>query len=339
MNSRVRAVSPVIVMGLMVALMAATASCGDGTQPAAPGESASPLATQPPKAKATPVEPAARESTRAPMSRIGERVPGFGGTFLDSGRNIVYIYLQDPSMQEDAERVVGEVLGPDFLAGRKLQVLQGEYRTSHLEAWYSALIDVVWQDPAVFSTVLDETSNRIEIGMGVRRGGREEMEAAIAAVNVPRGAIEINVGCDGISEWPLDYEEPSDETFVRAIEHSLEIVDQAPYGETVRMALRLRNVSDGPVSFSLGGRPPHDFVVSTPDGDQVWHWKCGQIILLPLDSKTLEPGEQLELAGKWGQVDNRGEPVPPGTYLVRAVLNMDPPQRLVTSSVETEVLR
>lgn len=354
LNSRMRAASLVFPMGLLVVLMAAGASCDDGTQPAAPRESSSPLvassthqptarptpqATHPPKAAPTPVEPAAREDLKDPMVRIGERVPGFGGVSLGSGRNIVYIYLQDPSVQEDAERVVGEVLGPDFLAGRKVQVLQGEYRMVHLKAWYSALGDVVWQVPGVFWTDLNEAENRIEIGMGVRRGGREEMEAAIAAANVPRGAVRIEVGCDGISEWPLDYEEPSDETFVRAIEHSLEIVDQAPYGETVRMALRLRNVSDGPVSFSLGGRPPHDFVVSTPDGEQVWHWKCGQIILQPLDSKTLEPGEQLEFAGKWEQVDNRGEPVAPGTYLVRAVLNMDPPQRLVTLPLEIEVLR
>ena len=52
------------------------------------------------------------------MSRIGERVPGFGGVFLDAGQNIVYIYLQDPSVQKDAERVVSDVLGPDFLTAQ-----------------------------------------------------------------------------------------------------------------------------------------------------------------------------------------------------------------------------
>ena len=57
------------------------------------------------------------------------------------------------------------------------------------------------------------------------------------------------------------------------------------------------------------------------EGEQVWHWKCAQITLLVLDSETLEPGEALELTGEWEQVDNRREPVPPGTYLVRGVLN------------------
>ena len=99
--------------------------------------------------------------------------------------------------------------------------------------------------------------------------------------------------------------------FLRAIDYSLEVAPQAPYGETVRMKLTLRNVSDGMVNLVLGGRPPYDFEVSTPDGEQVWHWKCGKITNLPLDSKTLEPGEELEFVGEWEQVDNRGEPGSP----------------------------
>ena len=105
------------------------------------------------------------------------------------------------------------------------------------------------------------------------------------------------------------------------------------------MKLTLRSVSDEPVSFLLGGRPPHDFVVSTPDGEQVWHWKCAKVIEQPLDSKTLEPGEELELTGEWEQVDNRGEPVPPGTYLVNGLLNMEAPEMLVTPPHEFKVLR
>ena len=31
------------------------------------------------------------------------------------------------------------------------------------------------------------------------------------------------------------------------------------------------------------GRPPRDFVITTPDGEQVWHWTCAKFILLPLE--------------------------------------------------------
>ena len=156
--------------------------------------------------------------------------------------------------------------------------------------------------------------------------------------SLPSEAIAINVGCEGISPWALDLGELPDEAFLSTIDYSLEVVSQAPYGETVRMKLTLRNVSDAPVGFVLGGRPPYDFVVSTADGEQVWHWKCAKIIAQPLDSKTLKPGEELEFVGEWEQVDNRGEPVPPGTYWVRGGLNLGPPnKKLVTEAREMEV--
>ena len=46
----------------------------------------------------------------------------------------------------------------------------------------------------------------------------------------------------------------------------------------------------------------------------------------------------MELVGEWEQIDNRGEPVPPGVYLVRGVLNLDHPEKLVTEAQEMEVV-
>ena len=185
---------------------------------------------------ALPVEPAVLEAlkniAKDPMTRIAEQVSGFGGAFRDSGQNIVYIYLQDASMQEEAERALTEEFGPDFLAGREVRVLKGEYSMDHLDAWYRTLSRVVWQISGLAWTDLDEGKNRIEIGMYPRRGGREEMEIAIATVDVPRGAIVIDVGCDGIRQWPLEPGESPDESFLQAVDYSLEVVPQASYGET-----------------------------------------------------------------------------------------------------------
>ena len=47
----------------------------------------------------------------------------------------------------------------------------------------------------------------------------------------------------------------------------------------------------------------------------------------------------MEFVGEWEQVDNRGEPVPPGTYLVRAVLNLESPEKLVTEVQKVEVVQ
>ena len=221
---------------------------------------------------------------------------------------------------------------------------QAEYSAADLARWYERLVDVTWRVPGIAWTDLSEARNRIEIGIYPLRGAREEWEAALATLDVPREAIVIEVGCEGIHPWPLDLGEPPDEAFLRAVDYSLEVVSQAPYGETVRMKLTLRNVSDGTVNLVLGGRPPYDFEVSTPDGEQVWNWECGKIIDQPLDGKTLEPGEELEFVGEWEQVDNRGEPVPPGVYLVRGGLNLDPPNAgppgvVITTAEKVEVLK
>ena len=310
------------------------------TTPTASVPSSAPSPTVAP----TPVEPAARKALenviRDPMARIADRVPGFGGVFRDPSTNIVYIYLQDASMLEEAERVLTEEFGADFLEGNEVEVLEGEYSMAHLARWYRALNNVIGQVPGITCLlILDEGKNRIEIVMQPRRGAREEMEAAIALVDVPRGAVVIDVGCGGISPWPLDDENPPNEAFLRAVDYSLEVEDQVSYGETVQMKLKLRNVSDESITFYLGGGPPHDFVVSTPDGKQVWHWMCAKFTLLALYIRTLEPGEEMEFTGEWEQVDNRGEPVPPGTYLVRGVGNMEPPEKLVTPPHELEIVR
>ena len=239
----------------------------------------------------------------------------------------------------DASAYPGEGASSSWEWSLPLQRPDLEYSMADLAEWNRTLRDVIWKVAGISYTYLDEPKNRIRIGMQPRRGAREDMEAALASVDVPGGAALIDVGCSGVKPWPINEGNPPTETFLRAVDYSLEVEDQATYGETVRMKLTLRNVSDEPVDFLTGGRPPHDFVVSTPDGEQVWHWKCAKIIQLPLDSQTLQPGEEMNFTGEWEQLDNRGEPVPPGTYLVRGVLDMEPPEMLVTEAHEVMIRR
>ena len=158
------------------------------------------------------------------------------------------------------------------------------------------------------------------------------------ALDIPRDAIVIDIGCAG-SDQQLNYlMEIAQETFLDGVTFSVEAASQAPYGETVSLKLVLRNVSNETVRFYRGGRPSHDFVVSAPNGDEVWHWWCAKYRELPLGREVLGPGEALELYGEWEQVDNRGKPVPAGDYLVRGVLFMETPEQLVTSPHKLEVL-
>ena len=214
-----------------------------------------------------------------------------------------------------------------------------ESRVAELKAWYRAL-GKTGQVRGVSMSGVDESHRRIEIRMLPLRGARDQMEATIARANIPREAVAIDVGCPAGALWRLDNmgRDPREE-FLDAMDYSVEAASKVPYGDTVLLKLTLRNTSDEPVQFFTGGRPPHDFIITTADGEEVWNRLCARIRLLPLDGRMLQPGEELEFVGEWEQVDNRGEPVPVGNYLIRGVLEMEHPERLVTPPHEVRVLR
>ena len=78
----------------------------------------------------------------------------------DSDQKIVYIYLLDASLKEEAERALTEEYGYDFLAGREVRVLEGDYSMDHLDAWYRTIVSVASQVPGLAWTDLDERKNR-----------------------------------------------------------------------------------------------------------------------------------------------------------------------------------
>ena len=193
-----------------------------------------------------------------------------------------------------------------------------------------------WPKPPMAG--LGERNLRIEIALLPLRGAHEELEAAIARANVPREAVAIDVGCRTGALRRLDNmgRDPSKE-FLRSIDYSVEAASAAPYGHTVFLKLKLRNTSYKPIRFFTGGRPPHDFIITTGDGEEIWNWQCARVRELPLDGRTLLPGEKLQFVGEWEQVDSRGEPVPAGGYLVRGILKMESPERPVTPPHELRV--
>ena len=210
-----------------------------------------------------------------------------------------------------------------------------EYSKAELDAWHEKMVDAIYRVPGVSSSGVHD--NRIEISVYGRRGAREAVEAAIAEANVPRDAVVVSFGCG-----PFRPVQPPNNEFLRAVEFSLDMASQVSYGQTVRMKLTLTNVSDEPVVL-FRGDPPHDFVVTTPDGEGVWYWTCGKILLAVGITDTMRPGAVRVFTGSWEQVDNQGEVVPPGTYIVHAAFNYawgDSTQfvQLVTPPQKLEVL-
>ena len=147
---------------------------------------------------------------------------------------------------------------------------------AQLKAWRSAVEDeAAGQVRGITSTDVDERDRRVEFGLLPLRGAREQLEAAIARAQVPREVIEIEVGCQGGALRRIEVGIPPSEELRRASDYSLQVVSQTDYGETVSMKLTLKNSSDAPVQFYTGSIP-HDFVVATVNGQEVWHWRCGK---------------------------------------------------------------
>ncbi len=150
-----------------------------------------------------------------------------------------------------------------------------------------------------------------------------------------------NAGCKNNLPWstrhdgrPILYELSHDD-----IIHSLEVVPQAAYGETVMMKQTLRNVSDERFQLALGGSIPYDFIVTTPNCEYVWNSSYGMAEFSEISVMTLQPGAVKEFTDEWEQVDNRGEPVPPGTYLVHGLWEIVFTDRdFVTEALELKVL-
>jgi hypothetical protein len=94
-------------------------------------------------------------------------------------------------------------------------------------------------------------------------------------------------------------------------------------GRKLPLKLKLKNISDHPVELTLIGCPAHDFVIDQDD-KEIWRWSHDKPTLEITGFKTLNPDEELEFETEWDQRDNEGNPISPGTYLVRGIWNVSP---------------
>jgi hypothetical protein len=111
---------------------------------------------------------------------------------------------------------------------------------------------------------------------------------------------------------------------------SLEAPDEVEAGQAVNLKLIWRNLTDHPVELTLGGRPAYDFVVTSEEGKEIWRWLAGQAVQDILELRTVDPSQKLEFILEWQPVDQAGTALPPGSYLVQGILNLEPPAVLKT---------
>lgn len=137
-----------------------------------------------------------------PLEAVARAVPGFGGMYLGEGGDIVYIYLEDPTQQESAERALAAVYGADLLAGRKVEILTPDYTFAQLQGWYRELGQELWGIRGVTMTDVDEGRNRIVIQVGTAEAGPAVREVVVG-LGIPPAAVVVNE-----PEHPLSEADP-----------------------------------------------------------------------------------------------------------------------------------
>lgn len=267
-----------------------------------------------------PVQP--KEKTfEEKLIEVTQRVPGFGGMFTKFEENdyrySLYIYLLDLSKETEIEAAIQAVFGRDFTWPLKVvQIVQGQYSLLQLWEWRDRLAEqgII----GVSKVMADVTTNRLVIWL--ERGEIQgSVEQELARLDIPSEAVIFTVG------FTLGYPE---------LGRQLEVPSKVRIGERVEFKLKVKNLSNHTLYLPMAAVPPYNFGVSQPDGTDVWclagivtdkilcdRWSSDSSLHnYLLEPVILEPSEELFFVAEWDQRDYNGNPVPPGTYWVHAVL-------------------
>ena len=198
-------------LGLLLALSVALAAGCVAPQPtpeAAPNPNATMAAAELPDratslpthtpAVATPPYDIPHGRLLAYQDHVGE----FGGILYEGGdrRGTMHIYLTegnfDPALIPEARERF------DWLYGRrpvqKIVVHRAQYPWRRLQEWSRKVIEASARDNTlgITSGGLSERLRLITLNAAPRRGNRERIEAILASTDVPRDAVQVNIGCD-----------------------------------------------------------------------------------------------------------------------------------------------
>lgn len=92
--------------------------------------------------------------------------------------------------------------------------------------------------------------------------------------------------------------------------------------EQATFTFTFKNNSDQPMLIEFPTSQFYDYTVYNAQGEQVYHFSKGQFFLQAIQHKSLNGGEQVQWKSTWNYKTNEGNRVPPGTYTVKAILNV-----------------
>ena len=145
---------------------------------------------------------------------------------------------------------------------QKIVIHKAQYPWSRLEEWETTITDATASDNTLGIVIwgISEQLRLINLrAIPMRGGNREQIEAILAATDVPRDAIQLNIGGGRIpAELTVEKVSPG---FKDTFTYWVEAQPRAQYGETVNLKLIIRNQTSEP-ALIYGGYNSLAFVIS-----------------------------------------------------------------------------
>lgn len=134
------------------------------------------------------------------FAKMAEKIPDFGGFYLDeNGQPTVYLLDPGSARKDEVRSALKEVFGEDVLTfendrrrsgdAPEVQLREGTYRMGSLLSWYERLPRVLKIDGAIM-TDLHERENNLTVGVKTLEA-TDRVEEKLRELEIPREAVEI----------------------------------------------------------------------------------------------------------------------------------------------------
>jgi hypothetical protein len=156
------------------------------------------------------------------LADVSDRVPAFGGMFVDEPSDTLYVYMV-PGQPGDIAAVdqgLSEVLGAGRPPEHRLATRAAQYSFRQLKTWHDAMTARVLALSGTVFTDINQVRNRLEIGVE-SPAVASPVEALLTELGIPRAAVDITVtppqawpgsSPDGDTPLPLMTEVPDGKT-------------------------------------------------------------------------------------------------------------------------------
>lgn len=130
--------------------------------------------------------------------RIAEKVPGFGGMFVDEAGE-VHVHLKNPATGASARPVIeaflaererGAGAGANIRARAPMRFRQGAFEFRELRRWHDEQLPAVWNIPGVTFTDIDERQNRLVVAVRDADAGKR-VRGLVASLRLPAEAVVV----------------------------------------------------------------------------------------------------------------------------------------------------